>query len=121
MKKLIFAVLLVVSTSASAACSTHTYIVGGQMVTCTTCGTVTTCFQERAMIDIQPDYDKMMELYAKIDAVKEDMGERYRLHPSNFVKHKDKDDDMARDCNLFSDNSERSASLLIHIDDLEWW
>jgi hypothetical protein len=73
------------------------------------------------MIDISPNPDKLMELYERLEVVKEDMGSRYRLHPSNFVKRKSSQDDMARDCNLFSDNSERTASLLIHVDDLEWW
>ncbi len=67
------------------------------------------------------DPQKLAELYERIEVVKEDMGDRYLLHPRNFIQHKNKNDDMARDCNLFSDNSERSASLLIHIDDLEWW
>lgn len=66
------------------------------------------------------DHNEMMRLYERLESAKESMGDRYLLHPNNFVKHKYKEDDMARDCNLFSDNSERDTSLLIHVDDLSW-
>ena len=49
MKKYIVAVVLALSaTAAYAACTTHTYMSGGRMVTCTTCcygnNCNTTCF-----------------------------------------------------------------------------
>lgn len=43
MKKIIAVVLFLASTYALA-CTTQTIIVGGKMMTCTTCGTVTNCF-----------------------------------------------------------------------------
>lgn len=43
MKKIIAAVLLF-SSAYVYACTTQTIIVGGKMMTCTTCGTVTNCF-----------------------------------------------------------------------------
>ena len=43
MKKIIAAVLLFGSAYVYA-CTTQTFIVGGKMTTCTTCGTVTTCY-----------------------------------------------------------------------------
>jgi hypothetical protein len=43
MKKIVAVVLFLASTYA-VACTTHTIIVGGKMMTCTTCGTITNCF-----------------------------------------------------------------------------
>ncbi len=43
MKKVLFAVLLLASTAASAQCYTQTYIIGGQIVTCVVCPQITTC------------------------------------------------------------------------------
>ena len=37
MKAIIAGVLMVISLSVYAACTTHTYFVNGRMVTCTTC------------------------------------------------------------------------------------
>lgn len=37
MKTIIAGVLMVISLSVYAACTTHTYFVNGRMVTCTTC------------------------------------------------------------------------------------
>lgn len=43
MKQLMAAILITASAYA-AACTTQTFIVNGKVTTCTTCGTVTTCF-----------------------------------------------------------------------------
>lgn len=44
MKKVIASVLAAVfATSVYAACSTHTYVVNGKMVVCTTCCTGSSC------------------------------------------------------------------------------
>ena len=46
MKKLMIVTGIVLSLIAlrAYACYTQTYIMGGKIVTCTTCGTVTNCF-----------------------------------------------------------------------------
>jgi hypothetical protein len=43
MKKIV-AIALFLASAYAMACTTQTIIVGGKMMTCTTCGTVTNCF-----------------------------------------------------------------------------
>ena len=72
------------------------------------------------MIDIEPNYDEMMKLYDRLETVKEKMGDRYLLHPDNFVQNRNKANDDAGDINLFVHRG-RGDTPLVHIDDLEWW
>lgn len=72
------------------------------------------------MIDIEPNYDEMMKLYDRLETAKEKMGDRYLLHPDNFVQNRNKANDDARDINLFVHRG-RGDTPLVHIDDLEWW
>ncbi len=45
------------------------------------------------MMNIEPNYDEMMKLYDRLETVKQGMGERYLLHPSNFVQNRNKAND----------------------------
>ena len=72
------------------------------------------------MLDIEPNYDEMMRLYDRLETTKASMGDRYLLHPNNFVQHKFKADDSARDIDLCVHRG-RGDTPLVHIDDLEWW
>ena len=72
------------------------------------------------MMNIEPNYDEMMKLYDRLETAKEKMGDRYLLHPNNFVQNRSKADDDTRDIDLCVHHS-RSGSPLVHIDDLEWW
>lgn len=76
--------------------------------------------QERIMIDIEPNYDEMMKLYDRLETAKEKMGDRYLLHPDNFIQNRNKANDDARDINLLVHRG-RGDTPLVHIDDLEWW
>ena len=92
-KILIALALLVVSVTAYAACSTHTIMSGGKIVSCTTCcdsfgNCTTTCFQENIMIisslyKLAPPSQKEIEdRNAKIAKAIKAMGHKYLLSKS---------------------------------------
>ena len=72
------------------------------------------------MIDIEPNYDEMMKLYDRLGTVRQEMGERYLLHPNNFVQNRNKANDDTRDIDMCVHRG-RGDTPLVHIDDLEWW
>lgn len=68
------------------------------------------------MLETNPT--ELAKLYERLDAVKESMGENYRLHPKNFVKRREPQDDFTGNYYLPDDNMEFSASLLIRAEEL---
>jgi len=62
--------------------------------------------------------DELAKLYERLEAVKTEMGENYRLHPKHFVKRREPQDDFAGNYYLSYDNMEFSPSLLISIEDI---
>lgn len=63
------------------------------------------------MINIEPNYDEMMKLYERLETAKEEMGDRYLLHPANFVQKRIKANDSARNSYLHNHYSGSDKAL----------
>ena len=64
------------------------------------------------------DPQKLAELYERIEVVKENMGEKYLLHPNNYISRRETPYYLAGNSYLPDDNMEFSSSLLISVEDL---
>lgn len=64
------------------------------------------------------DPQKLAELYERIEVVKEDMGEKYLLHPNNYISRRETPYDLVGNSYLPDNNMEFSTSLLIHVEDI---
>jgi predicted SprT family Zn-dependent metalloprotease len=62
--------------------------------------------------------DELAKLYERLEAVKTEMGENYRLHPKHFVKRREPQNDFTGNHYLPDYNLEFSPSLLISIEDI---
>ena len=72
-------------------------------------------------IMIVPTHDERLkydEYLRKVEEVKFEMAERYRLHPNNFITKKNGNDPF-RDCNVPLYLC-RNREALVNIDDLVW-
>ena len=70
---------------------------------------------------VKQTYDERLkydEYLRKVEEVKFEMAECYRLHPNNFVTKENRNDDF-RDCNVPLYLC-RNRSALVSIDDLSW-
>jgi len=70
---------------------------------------------------VKQTYDERLkydQYLRKVEEVKFEMAERYRLHPNNFVTKENRNDDF-RDCNVPLYLC-RNRSALVSIDDLSW-
>lgn len=65
---------------------------------------------------IKHNEDKYAEYLTKVEKVKFEMGELYRLHPNNFVK---RCDDSTGNHHLHL-HYRRSNTTLVNVDDLGW-
>lgn len=63
---------------------------------------------------IKHDEEKYAEFLTKVEKIKFEMAERYRMHPSNYVKKKD---DVTRNNHLSSHHIGSDTTL---VDDLGW-
>lgn len=68
------------------------------------------------MLETNPT--ELAKLYERLEAVKESMGENYRLHPKNFVKRREPQDDFTGNYYLPDDNNQLYSSLLIRAEEL---
>jgi hypothetical protein len=64
------------------------------------------------------DPQKLAELYERIEVAKENLGERYLLHPNNHISRRETPYDLAGNSYLPDDNMEFSSSLLISVEDI---
>lgn len=64
------------------------------------------------------DPQKLAELYERIEVAKENLGERYLLHPNNHISRRETPYDLAGNCYMPDDNMEFSPSLLISVEDI---
>lgn len=62
------------------------------------------------------DPNKLAELYERLEVAKEELGNKYLLHPNNFIQRRDTPYDLVGNYYMPDDNMEFSTSLLIHVE-----
>lgn len=64
------------------------------------------------------DPQKLAELYERLEVAKEDLGDKYLLHPNNHISRRETPYELAGNSYLPDDNMEFSTSLLISVEDI---
>lgn len=67
---------------------------------------------------LKTNLDKLAQLYERLETAKEQLGDRYLLHPKNFVQRRDTPYDIPGNYYMPDDNMEFSTPLLIHVEDV---
>lgn len=67
---------------------------------------------------LNTDPNKLAELYERLEVAKEELGDKYLLHPKNFIQRRETPYDMAGNYYMPDDNMEFSSSLLIGVEDI---
>lgn len=62
--------------------------------------------------------DELAKLYERIEVAKESLGDKYLLHPKNYISRRETPYDLAGNSYMPDDHMEFSTSLLIRVEDI---